>query len=169
MNFVQKVKIRFLSRPFFTLCITMDVEPKIAKLYKMAQQLLLQELQRKGGWRMKKKKCLHRFSYDKKIESVWPESNVHPTARVTSYCLLPDTFWLRAFKNASKVGTVTFANLPSPTSIVKKVGLLIGIKSTFGLKPCRPKVKGVNITSPSVLCSPSLISLTFSVDVSSRP
>ncbi len=55
MNFVQKVQIRFLSRPFFTLCITMEVEPKIAKLYKMAQQLLLQELQRKGGWRMKKK------------------------------------------------------------------------------------------------------------------
>ena len=38
---------------------------------------------------------------------------------------------LRAFKNASKAGTVTFVNLPSLTSIVK-VGLLTGIKSIQG-------------------------------------
>ena len=91
MNFVKKVKIKFLSRRCFTLCIRMDVEPRIAKLYKMAQQLLWQELHRKGGWRMEKK-CLHRFSHDQKIASVWPECNVHPTARAISYCLLQDTF-----------------------------------------------------------------------------
>ena len=43
----------------------------------------------------------------------------HPIARATSYCLLPDTFWLRASKNAFKVGSVKFANLLSPPSIKK--------------------------------------------------
>ena len=72
MIFLQKVRISFLSRRRFTLCITMEVDPRIANLYKMAQQLLLQEIQGKGRWRMEKK-CLHRFSHDQKIASVWPE------------------------------------------------------------------------------------------------
>ena len=58
MIFVQKVKISFLSRRCFTLCITIEVDPRIANLYKMAQQLLLQEIQRKGGWRMEKSVCI---------------------------------------------------------------------------------------------------------------
>ena len=32
----------------------------------------------------------------------------HPIARATSYCLLPDTLWLRGPKNAFKVGSVKF-------------------------------------------------------------
>ena len=72
MNFVQKVKIRFLSRPFFTLCITMEVEPRIAKLYKWHNSCFCNNYIGKvdGGW---KKKCLHRFSHDQKIANVWPE------------------------------------------------------------------------------------------------
>jgi len=72
MIFVQKVKIRLLSRRCFTLCISMEVEPRIARLYKMAQQLLLPELQKKVGWRAEKK-GLHRFSHDQMMVSVWPE------------------------------------------------------------------------------------------------
>ena len=41
--------------------------------------------------------------------------------KIASYCLLPDTFWLRASKNAFKVGSVKFANSLSPPSIVNKV------------------------------------------------
>ena len=46
---------------------------------------------------------------------------VHPIARATSYCLLSDTFCLRASKNVFKVGSVKFANSLSLPSIVKKV------------------------------------------------
>ena len=45
----------------------------------------------------------------------------HPIAQATSYCLLPDTFWLQVSKNAFKVGSVKFGNSLSPPSIVKKV------------------------------------------------
>ena len=54
----------------------------------------------------------------------------HPKARATSYCLFPDTFWLRASKNAFNVGSVKFANSLSPPSIVKKVRT--GSKSSQG-------------------------------------
>ena len=91
---------------------------------KMPLLLYLQNLQGKGDGQMeKKKKCFTSFWG-------WPEDCKfvggkmrfwHPIARATIYCLLPDTFWLRAFKNALKVGTVNFANSLSPPFIVKKV------------------------------------------------
>ena len=93
----------------------------------------LQKLQGKGDgeWRRKKRKkvSLHRFSAEQKIASSWEKQTktkqtfwgVLYIARATSYCLLPDTFWLRAFKNAFKAGTENFANSLSPPSIVKKV------------------------------------------------
>ena len=80
----------------------------------------------------------------------WPEDREfvekkcvlgHPTAWATSYCLLPDTLWLRASKNAFKVGSVKFANSLSPPSSVKKVRTG---KAAKGLKRCRANVKGVN-------------------------
>ena len=66
------------------------------------------------GWRMQKK-CLcivfwlpRRSRVRKKKKSVLG----HPIAWATSYCLFPDTLWLRASKNAFKVGSdsVKFAN-----------------------------------------------------------
>ena len=73
-----------------------------------------------------KKVSLRRFLANQKMASSWGGGGggggfPHPIARATSYCLLPDAFWLRTFKNAFKVGTVNFVNLLSPPSIVKKV------------------------------------------------
>ena len=53
-----------------------------------------------------------------------------PLTQATSYCLLQDTFWLRASKNAFEVGSIKFANSLSPPSIVKKVRT--GSKSSPG-------------------------------------
>ena len=76
-------------------------------------------------WRMGKK-CLDIVFQLTRRSWVHGKKNVfcHPTAWATSYCLLPDTFWLRTFKNAFKVSTVNFTNLLSPPSIVKKVRCL---------------------------------------------
>ena len=59
-----------------------------------------------------------------------PASLNRPIARATNYCLLPDTFWLRASKNAFTVGSVKFPDLLSPLSTVKKVRT--GSKSSQG-------------------------------------
>ena len=69
----------------------------------------------------------------------WPEDREfvgkkcvlgHPIARATGYCLLPNTFLLRASKKVFKVGRVKFANSLSLPSIVKKV--CTGSKSSQG-------------------------------------
>ena len=107
----------FLSRCCFMLCITMEIEPRIAKQYK-CHPVAVVKITRERGWRV-----------DKKFFG-WPEDREfvekicvlgHPIARATSYCLLPDTFWLQASKNVFKVGSVKLANSLSPPSIVKKV------------------------------------------------
>ena len=162
----------------------MDVYPRIVKLYKWHNRCFCKNYRGKldGGW----KKCLHRFSHDKKIASVWSEWIVHPTARGTSCYLWSDTLWLRAFQKDSKVATVNFANSLSPPSIVKKVGLLTGIKK----QPRDLKSRELTIQSsakepsqigclelsvpntPHGFCGrkfPSLIILMVSVDISSRP
>ena len=111
---------RFLSRRCFTLCITMEVEPRIAKQYKWHHCCSCKNFRGKGmdGG----KKCLRHFGADQKIVISWKKCILgHPIAQATSYCLLPDTFWLQASKNAFKVGSVKFANLLSPPSIVTKV------------------------------------------------
>ena len=51
-------------------------------------------------------------------------------AQATSYCIFPDTLWLRAPQNAFKVGSVKCTNLLSLPSIVKKV--CTGSKSSQG-------------------------------------
>ena len=96
---------RFLSRHCFTLCITMEVEPRTAKQYKCHHCCSCKMYWVKGMegaffvcfciifW-------LTRRSQDR--------GKGHPIAQATSYCLLPDTFWLRASKNAFKVGSVKF-------------------------------------------------------------
>ena len=64
----------------------------------------------KRGWRVEKK-CLHHFLADQKIVSSGKKCLLgHTIARATSYCLLPDTFWLWASKNAFKVDSIEFVN-----------------------------------------------------------
>ena len=106
--------------------------------------LQLQKLPRKGdgGW---KKKCLCIIFW--LTRSSWKKCVLgHPIAQATSYCLLPDTFWLCASPNAFKVGSVKFTNSLLPPSIVKiewrKTAL--EFKAAKGLKRYQAKVKGVN-------------------------
>ena len=112
---------QFLSRRCFTLCITMDAEPRIAKQYKCHHCRNCKKNTGKRGKRVEKK-CLcvvfwlTRRSRVRGKKSVWG----HPMARATNYCLLPDTLWLRASKNAFTVGSVKFTNSLSPPSIVKE-------------------------------------------------
>ena len=118
----------FLSRRCFTQCITMEVEPRIAKQYKCHHCCSCKTYLGKGMEGGKKCLCvifwLTRRSRFRGRNAFWG----HPKARATSYCLLPDTFWLRTSKNAFKVGGVKFAN--SSPSIVKKVRT--GSKSSQG-------------------------------------
>ena len=112
---------QFLSRRCFTLYITMEVEPRIAKQYKCHHCCSCKNYRGKGMEGGKKGSFV----------SSWKKCVLgHPIARATGYCLLPDTFWLWASKNAFNVGSVKFANSPSPPSIVKKVRT--GRKSSQG-------------------------------------
>ena len=112
---------QFLSRRCFMLCITMEVEPRVAKQYK-CQHCCSCKNYRGEGMEGGKKVSLHRFLADQKIASSWKICVLgHPIARATGYCLLPDTFWLQASKNVFKVGSVKFANSLSLPSIVKKL------------------------------------------------
>ena len=122
---------QFLSRRFWVVYN----KGSWTKNCEAVQMPLLLQLQKKlpwkkdGGW---KKKCLCIvFLAYQKIASSWKKWVLgYPIARATSYCLLPDTFWLRASKNVFKVGSVKFANSLSPPSIVKKVRT--GSKSSQG-------------------------------------
>ena len=122
---------RFLSSHCFTLCITMEVEPRIAKPYKFHHCCSCKNYWGKGmeGW--KKSVFALLFLADQKIASLWKKCVLgHLIAWATSYCLLPDTFWLWAYKNVFKVGSVKFTDLLSPPSTVKKV--CTGSKSIQG-------------------------------------
>ena len=117
---------QFLSRRCFTLCITMQVEPRISKQYNAT----IGKNSGERGWRVGKK-CLCHFGADQKIAISWKKCVLgRPIAWAASYCFLPDTFWLRASKNAFKVSSVKFANSLSLPSIVKKVRT--GSKSSQG-------------------------------------
>ena len=127
---------RFLSRSCFSQYITMEVESRIVKQDKCHHSCSCKNYRGKGmkgtgerGWRVEKKVSLRRFLADQKIAISWKKMG-HPIARATSYCLLPDTFWLRTSKNAFKIGSVKFANSLSLPSIVKKVRT--GSKSSQG-------------------------------------
>ena len=112
---------RFLSRHCFTLCITMELEPRSAKQYKCHHCCSCKNYRGKG-MEGEKKVWLRCFLANQKIASSWKKCILgHPIARATSYCLLPDTFGLRASKNVFKAGSVKFANSLSPPSIAKKV------------------------------------------------
>ena len=113
---------QFLSRLCFMLCIAMDVKPKTEKQYNCHHCCSCKNYWEKGMEGGKKVSLYHFFWLTRRSrirgkKCVWG----HPIAWATSYCLLPDTFWLQASKNAFKVGSVIFANLLSSPSIVKKV------------------------------------------------
>ena len=109
-----------------------EVEPRIAKQYKCQYYCSCKNY--RGKWMKGGKKVSAFFFFffaDQKIASSWKKCVLgHPIALATSYCLLPDTLWLRASKKAFKVGSEKFANSLSPPSIVKKVRT--GSKSSQG-------------------------------------
>ena len=93
----------FLNRRCFTLCITMEVEPRTAEQYKCHHFCHCKNYWGKG-MEGGKKVSLHHFLADQKIASSWKKCVLgHPIAWATSYCLLPDTFWLRAPKMPLKL------------------------------------------------------------------
>ena len=91
---------RFLSRRCFTLCITVEVEPRIAKQYK-CHHCCSCKITVERGWRVEKSVFASFFGrsedrefVEKKEERKKKKKSFlgHPVARATSYCLLPDTF-----------------------------------------------------------------------------
>ena len=94
--------------------------------------LQLQKLPWKGDGGWEKKYAASFLGWPEDREFVGKKKCVlgHLIARATSYCLFPDTLWLRASKNAFKVGSVKFANSLSLPSIVKQVRT--GSKSSQG-------------------------------------
>ena len=85
---------RLPSRHCFTLCITMEVELELRNSTN-ASTVAVAKISRGRGWRVGKK--AYYFG--------WPDHEFvekcilgHLIARATSYCLLPDTLWLRASK-----------------------------------------------------------------------
>ena len=145
---LQKVTVSllgwFLSRHCFTLCITMEVESRIAKQYKCHHCCSCKKKKKNGqrGWRMEKSVFVSIFGWPKDPEFVIFFILGHPIAWATSYCVLPDTFLLQASKNAFKVGSVKFANSLSPPSIGRMYAP--EVKAAKGLKQCQAEVKGVN-------------------------
>ena len=127
------------------LCITMEVERRIARQYKCHYSCVCKNYRGKVI-EDAEKSCLCIVSQLTRKSGVygWERLFWHPMARAINSCLLPDTLWLRAFKSDFNAGIVNFANSLSPPSVVKKVGT--GSKSSLSgtYKGCRVKVKGVN-------------------------
>ena len=142
---------RFLSRRCFTNCKAVQMPPLL--------QLQILPGKGHGGWGGKRG-SLRCFLADQKIANSWKKCVWgHRLARTSSYCLLPDTFWLRASENVIKFGSVKFANSLSPSSIVKKVRT--GRKSSQGQESDAGQ-KSMELTTPpeppNTWCQPLLIS-----------
>ena len=78
----------------------------------------------------------------KGIHSCKPASLNRPIAWATSYCLLPDTFWLWAPKNAFNIDSVNLQIHHHCLPLWRKY--TPEVKAAKELKPCQAKVKGVN-------------------------
>ena len=131
---------RFLSGCCFTLCITMEVEPRTAKQYKCHHCCNYWGKGMEGG---KKKVSLHYFLADQNIMSSWKIILLgHPTARAISYCLLPDTFWLQPPKMSLKLAVKNSKIHRHHLPMWRKSAL--EVKAAKGLKWCQVKVKGAN-------------------------
>ena len=76
---------RFMSRRCFTLCITMPVEPRIAKQYKCHNFCSCKNYRGKG-MEGGEKSVLRRFLADQKIACSWNKYVLgNPVARATGY------------------------------------------------------------------------------------
>ena len=110
---------RFLSRRCFTLCITMELEPKIAKKYKCHHCRSCKNYWGKGmeGG----KKACHLLA-DQKIASSWKKNRFGASCSMHDKLLLVARHILTTgLQNAFTVGSIKFANSLSLPSIVKKV------------------------------------------------
>ena len=115
----------------------MEVEPRTAKQYKCHHCCSYENYLGKGIGNENKSVFALFFGWPEDCEFVEKmRFGASYIAQATGYCLLPDTFCLRASKNVFKVGSVKFANSLSPLSIVKKV--------YTRSKTAKAKVKGVN-------------------------
>ena len=108
---------RFLSRRCFTLCITIEVGPRIAKQYKCHHCCSCKNYRGKGMEGGKKSVFPSFFGGSRFREG---EKKKKKKKCVLGH-LIARAFWLRASKDAFKVGSVKFANSLSPPSVVKKV------------------------------------------------
>ena len=130
---------QFLCRHCFILCITLETEHRILKQYNCHHYCSCKNYQgKKGG-----KTTTVFASFFGRPEDSWKKCVLgHPTTRATHYCLLPDTFWLRASKNAFKVGSENLQIHCHHLPLWRKY--VLAVKAAKGLKPCLAKVKGVN-------------------------
>ena len=94
------------------LCITMEVEPRIAKQYKCQHRHSCKNYQGKGMEGGKKVSLHHEF-----VEKNWGRASYSTSNKL----LLGARRILWASKNVFKVGSVKFANSLSLPSTVKKV------------------------------------------------
>ena len=112
-SFAQEIAVsfpgQFRSRRCIMLCITVEVEPRIVQQYKWHHCCSCKKYWGNETEDGEKRIFAPFFG--------WPEDHDfmekcllgHPIAQATRYCLLPDTLWLQASKNAFKVGSVKFA------------------------------------------------------------
>ena len=89
----------FLSKHWFMLCITLEVEPRTVEQYNCNCCCVWKNY--RGNEMEDRKKSLHHFLADEKTVSAWKK--MYFLAWATSSCLLPDALWLKAFKNVLKV------------------------------------------------------------------
>ena len=137
----------------------------------MPPLLQLQQLPGKGDGGWKKSVFVSFFGCPKERELVKKKKKKkgvlgQPIARATSYCLLPDTLWLRAFKNAFKVGSAKFSNsLSKERELVKKKKKSLGASYSMSnklllvarhiLTTCLQKVGSVKFSNS--LSPPSIV------------
>ena len=111
---------RFLSRRCFTLRITMEVEPRIAKQYKFQYCCSCKNYRGKGT--EVEKVSLRRFLDDQKIAISWKKMRFGTSCSMSNKLLLVARHILTTgLQKCLKVGSVKFANSLSPPSIVKTI------------------------------------------------
>ena len=140
----------FLSRRCFTLCIIMEIETRIAKHYKCHYRCVCKDYRGKlmeegeGGGVCIVSWLTRRSWVRRKTECVFWQPIARATSsipRTTSSCrFMPDTLWLRAFKNAFKVGTVTLRIHSHRPPLWRKYAP--EVKTAKGLKRCQVKSQG---------------------------
>ena len=110
---------RFLSRCCFTLCITMEVEPRIAKQYKCHHCCRCKKYR---GKRMEGGGCLCINFWLTRRSRVHGKMHFGASYSMSNKLLLVARHNLTTgLQKCPKVGNVKFANSLSPSSIVKKV------------------------------------------------